>query len=158
MLKKKITTLLITVALLTSVMPAAFADTTEQPPQMPNGEQPQGDMNVSIPFTDVASDAWYYNVVSQAYVKGLISGMSDIEFSPESSVTGAQLIMMLYRADDNTVSEQTSGNWYDEAVDWAKEKSIISDNNGWTFDANADLRSEERRVGKECRSRWSPYH
>ena len=23
---------------------------------------------------------------------------------------------------------------------------------------NAVLRSEERRVGKECRSRWSPYH
>ena len=172
MLKKKITTLLITAALLTSVMPAAFADTTEQPPQMPtqsqgeqppakpdgeqsdgeqppqmpNGEQPQGDMNVSIPFTDVASDAWYYNVVSQAYGKGLISGMSDTEFSPESSVTGAQLIMMLYRADGNAVSEQTSGNWYDEAVDWAKEKSIISDNNGWTFDANADLTREQMMV------------
>src|SRR3712207_9394877 len=24
--------------------------------------------------------------------------------------------------------------------------------------AMCDLRSEERRVGKECRSRWSPYH
>ena len=23
---------------------------------------------------------------------------------------------------------------------------------------NISLRSEERRVGKECRSRWSPYH
>src|SRR2546430_1523639 len=23
---------------------------------------------------------------------------------------------------------------------------------------DGDLRSEERRVGKECRSRWSPYH
>ena len=23
---------------------------------------------------------------------------------------------------------------------------------------NVDDRSEERRVGKECRSRWSPYH
>ena len=23
---------------------------------------------------------------------------------------------------------------------------------------NAKSRSEERRVGKECRSRWSPYH
>src|SRR2546430_3422524 len=23
---------------------------------------------------------------------------------------------------------------------------------------SAELRSEERRVGKECRSRWSPYH
>src|SRR3712207_8267876 len=25
-------------------------------------------------------------------------------------------------------------------------------------DAYAPSRSEERRVGKECRSRWSPYH
>ena len=25
-------------------------------------------------------------------------------------------------------------------------------------DAVAAARSEERRVGKECRSRWSPYH
>ena len=24
--------------------------------------------------------------------------------------------------------------------------------------AKACIRSEERRVGKECRSRWSPYH
>ena len=24
--------------------------------------------------------------------------------------------------------------------------------------ANILIRSEERRVGKECRSRWSPYH
>ena len=23
---------------------------------------------------------------------------------------------------------------------------------------SAQMRSEERRVGKECRSRWSPYH
>ena len=23
---------------------------------------------------------------------------------------------------------------------------------------NKKMRSEERRVGKECRSRWSPYH
>ena len=23
---------------------------------------------------------------------------------------------------------------------------------------NFKIRSEERRVGKECRSRWSPYH
>ena len=26
------------------------------------------------------------------------------------------------------------------------------------FIENTDKRSEERRVGKECRSRWSPYH
>ena len=27
-----------------------------------------------------------------------------------------------------------------------------------TIDSWNDWRSEERRVGKECRSRWSPYH
>ena len=33
------------------------------------------------------------------------------------------------------------------------------DNNGaGYYNRSADLRSEERRVGKECRSRWSPYH
>ena len=26
------------------------------------------------------------------------------------------------------------------------------------YDRNRWIRSEERRVGKECRSRWSPYH
>ena len=29
----------------------------------------------------------------------------------------------------------------------------------WSFEAlERVIRSEERRVGKECRSRWSPYH
>ena len=27
-----------------------------------------------------------------------------------------------------------------------------------TTDRAKEARSEERRVGKECRSRWSPYH
>src|SRR2546426_922261 len=27
-----------------------------------------------------------------------------------------------------------------------------------TLDRAGNIRSEERRVGKECRSRWSPYH
>ena len=37
----------------------------------------------------------------------------------------------------------------------AKEKSLI-----YTIDIKKEIdnRSEERRVGKECRSRWSPYH
>ena len=29
---------------------------------------------------------------------------------------------------------------------------------GFDWSASYNLRSEERRVGKECRSRWSPYH
>src|SRR5260221_10555527 len=34
-------------------------------------------------------------------------------------------------------------------------KSLLG---GWKHRMVAQKRSEERRVGKECRSRWSPYH
>ena len=38
--------------------------------------------------------------------------------------------------------------------------SNYSSNDNYFYASFADIisRSEERRVGKECRSRWSPYH
>ena len=38
--------------------------------------------------------------------------------------------------------------------------SVVKRQNSFLFGRNAIemYRSEERRVGKECRSRWSPYH
>ena len=38
-----------------------------------------------------------------------------------------------------------------------KEKNNIKENY-FLIIKNIKHRSEERRVGKECRSRWSPYH
>ena len=35
---------------------------------------------------------------------------------------------------------------------------VSFDENEIVLDTDMGLRSEERRVGKECRSRWSPYH
>ena len=42
----------------------------------------------------------------------------------------------------------------------ASIKRRMGDNYKVTIDGKdyTQLRSEERRVGKECRSRWSPYH
>ena len=34
----------------------------------------------------------------------------------------------------------------------------LLDGNGYIDSGEIIFRSEERRVGKECRSRWSPYH
>ena len=39
----------------------------------------------------------------------------------------------------------------------AKYDALLSGNSGQILTLT-DARSEERRVGKECRSRWSPYH
>src|SRR2546430_6853476 len=38
--------------------------------------------------------------------------------------------------------------------------NVICENQGQAIEVRVEdkMRSEERRVGKECRSRWSPYH
>ena len=41
--------------------------------------------------------------------------------------------------------------WRDEVKPALRDQGVV-------LRGAADLRSEERRVGKECRSRWSPYH
>ena len=42
---------------------------------------------------------------------------------------------------------------------WVSSFALITSYmSGYTYTAAPGLRSEERRVGKECRSRWSPYH
>ena len=145
----------------------------EQPPEKPNGEngerpemqngeqppeKPSGDENGRMPempaeqtqakelsFKDVSSDAWYYEPISKAYNMGLVSGFSDTEFQPTSTVTGAQLLTILCRADGGSVSAN-GGNWYDPAVEWAEKNNILSDKNGWTFEPNTPLSREQMMV------------
>ena len=57
----------------------------------------------------------------------------------------------------------SNGGYYDEAKQ--NSKALLHENgimhldwNSLSSDAAGAKRSEERRVGKECRSRWSPYH
>ena len=44
-----------------------------------------------------------------------------------------------------------------KSLDYTK-KFLQSDSDPATMEVVTQTRSEERRVGKECRSRWSPYH
>ena len=47
-----------------------------------------------------------------------------------------------------------------KVVIWDKDQELIDslDLPENVSAVQTDVRSEERRVGKECRSRWSPYH
>ena len=57
-------------------------------------------------------------------------------------------------------------NYFRDAFSYAHELGTLSLTSAGNSDENEAsypaaypyVRSEERRVGKECRSRWSPYH
>ena len=66
---------------------------------------------------------------------------------------------------ENDKPEIGSLSWFDLTVPNAEEvRDFYGKVIGWQHepvsmaDGKYDDRSEERRVGKECRSRWSPYH
>ena len=58
---------------------------------------------------------------------------------------------MLFRSGDGDDGDDDGD---DDDDDDGDDDGVSNDNDS----ENGDFRSEERRVGKECRSRWSPYH
>src|SRR3712207_6386842 len=58
------------------------------------------------------------------------------------------------RSQDLAVESQESGFFDREIVEVETPDGIVSKDDG----PRPGTRSEERRVGNECRSRWSPYH
>ena len=55
-----------------------------------------------------------------------------------------------------TVGKKVPKEWFEKAN--GKKILGLACGGGQQGPVFALLRSEERRVGKECRSRWSPYH
>src|SRR2546422_11585545 len=56
--------------------------------------------------------------------------------------------------------EVVHGSWFVAVVTVHSARSARAGSirDARTAGSSAAMRSEERRVGKECRSRWSPYH
>ena len=63
--------------------------------------------------------------------------------------------MVLYAIHDALVKPMPAG---DNTPSLAESWTVSKDGLTYEFVLRKGVRSEERRVGKECRSRWSPYH
>src|SRR2546430_6989737 len=90
---------------------------------------------------------------------GMRSGLSCFFFQAEDgirdlTVTGVQTCALpIYRAEP---VENLDSGWNTNSHGGDREKAV-----GVGVHPHCEhvvCRSEERRVGKECRSRWSPYH
>jgi hypothetical protein len=54
--------------------------------------------DLSEKFSDVFSDAWYYDAVTFIAEKGITTGTENDKFSPEATLTRGQFIVMLMKA------------------------------------------------------------
>ena len=65
---------------------------------------------------------------------------------------------------DSRAAQRESTTWFTAATlaaaDAAHADHVVFVSSAMVYGASSNnaVRSEERRVGKECRSRWSPYH
>ena len=88
---------------------------------MENGEIRSGGVTVDVtfipedwPFVDVTEDKWYYDAVAYVYQQGIMVGMSETTFEPNTTVNRAQVVQMLYNLEGQprfpgTPASATSG-------------------------------------------------
>ena len=111
---------------------------------------PEPDPLPNISFTDVPESAWYYEWVARAVQIGLFSGMSETEFAPESHMTRAMLVTVLYRMDGEPAvtskapfTDVASGQWYSDAVNWAYANGVVNGITQTLFGLNEDITRQQ---------------
>src|ERR1039457_126917 len=85
--------------------------------------------------------------------RGMVSRPSMTEVADYRKIVDARVVELLQRADEKVLAEVEPIIRLGIAHEEQHQELILTD----ILHAFAE-RSEERRVGKECRSRWSPYH
>ena len=99
-------------------------------------------------FRDVDEDAWYHEAVDYALDNGLMSGVSDREFAPGSTLTRAMVAQMLYSLEGKPAAgsadfaDVAEGAWYADAISWAAGEGIVS-GYGDTFGPNDPITREQ---------------
>ena len=106
--------------------------------------------NGKLPFTDVHESDWFYDDVVFAYENGLFSGTSDTTFSPNTSMTRAMLVTVLYRLEGQPAVNGRSGfsdvqynGYYEDAVTWAADNGIVNGTSTTTFSPNVNVTREQ---------------
>ncbi|MGI6206235.1 MAG: S-layer homology domain-containing protein [Anaerovoracaceae bacterium] len=100
--------------------------------------------NAENPFTDVSSDAYYYDAVMWAVENGITVGTSETTFSPDLVVTRGQAVTFLYRqagspaVSGNSFTDVDSDDYYADAVSWAASENITVGTGDNKFSPEAD--------------------
>ena len=103
-------------------------EVSEEPEEVEKTEETE-----TISFKDVKENDWFYDAVSYAVENGLMSGMSEDIFAPNTPLTREMLAVVLYNVEGqpesteaNTFTDVKGDMWYTDAILWANENGIVA--------------------------------
>ncbi len=103
-------------------------EVSEEPEEVEETEETE-----TISFKDVKENDWFYEAVSYAVENGLMSGMSEDIFAPNTPLTREMLAVVLYNVEGqpegteaNTFTDVKGDMWYTDAILWANENGIVA--------------------------------
>jgi hypothetical protein len=89
-------------------------------------------------YSDVPSNAWYADGVKYVTDNGLMSGIGNNLFAPDTPISRGMLVTVLYKmsgepdvADNESFADIQEGAYFENAVAWAAQNGIVS---GYTAD------------------------
>lgn len=130
-MKKRLVSIFLAVALLLSSLPmTAFAASR-------------------ISFKDVTANSWYHDAVRYVQENGIMSGIGNGLFSPETTLTRAQLCQIIYNmegkpgAGSSNFSDVGAGVWYKNAVSWSAAHDIVNGTGNGRFSPDLPITREQ---------------
>lgn len=100
-------------------------------------------------FRDVTSAHWAFASVERAAELGLVTGYSDGTFRPDTPVTRAQFVLMLWRMCGKPAAAKAasfadaSADWYQEALSWAVENGYVNGLSDTRFGPDAPITRQQ---------------
>lgn len=101
-------------------------------------------------FSDVSFADWYHGAVDYVSLRGLMGGVGNNAFSPNTTMTRAMLVTVLYRLSGspavtggNPFRDVQNGQWYTDAVIWANENNVVTGYGNGLFGTNDSVTREQ---------------
>ncbi len=105
------------------------------------------------PFADVSETSPYYDAVRYVFENGYMNGVSDSAFAPDTTLTRAMLVTILWRMAGSPAincmmdfSDVPQDTWYTEAVRWAAGSELVLGYGDGTFGPEDKITVEQLAV------------
>ena len=129
----------------TATFPADWAETQ----QLTLADIPALTGDAADYFIDVSRDAWYFEAVDFVFRNRLFGGMSENTFEPETPMTRAMLVTVLWRYEgcpgegENIFTDVPEEEWFAAPVAWAAHNEIVNGIGDDLFAPQADVTREQ---------------